>query len=59
MGYADLDRYNVIVMVSGSYNGLGDQEVEKMKRLGPVNGGTLIATEVCHQLGEAQRPGQT
>lgn len=41
-------RYNVIVMVSGSYNSLGDEEREKLKRWIHA-GGTLVA------LGSANR----
>ncbi len=39
---ADLNRYNVIVMGSGSYNDLSDRTVERMKNW-VRDGGTLIA----------------
>ena len=42
--YADIDRYNVIVMVNGRYNGLSDSSVEKLKSW-VREGGTLITTK--------------
>ena len=51
VGYAELDRYNVIVMVNGSYSGLSDQEIEKMKRW-VRNGGTLITTKYANNWAE-------
>lgn len=43
-GYADISRYNVIVMVSGGYNDLSEASVEKLKNW-VRGGGTLIATK--------------
>jgi len=42
--YADISRYNVIVMVNGGYNGFSDSSVEKLKSW-VRDGGTLIATK--------------
>lgn len=42
--YADIDRYNVIVMVNGRYNGLSDSSTEKLKSW-VQDGGTLITTK--------------
>lgn len=44
MTNADLDRYNVIVMVSGGYGDISDRTVERLKRW-VRSGGTLIATK--------------
>lgn len=44
MNTADLSRYNVIVMVSGSYGELSDRAIARLKRW-VRNGGTLIATK--------------
>jgi len=48
---ADLDRYNVMVMVNGSYNDLGKQDIDKIKRW-VRNGGTLIATKYANNWAE-------
>ncbi|WP_441000053.1 M14 family metallopeptidase [Fodinibius sp. SL11] len=45
---ADLSRYNVIVMVNGSYDGLSDRAIEKIKRW-TQNGGTLITTKYANR----------
>lgn len=44
---ADLGRYNVIVMVSGSYGNISKEEVQKIKRW-TRNGGTLITTKYAN-----------
>lgn len=44
LGYADISRYNVIIMVNGGYNDLSDSSVEKLKNW-VSEGGTLIATK--------------
>lgn len=48
---ADLDRYNVIVMVSGSYSELGKRAVKKIKEW-TRNGGTLITTKYTNNWAE-------
>jgi len=42
IGRIDLHRYNVIIMVSGDYDRLSDQDVEQLKRW-VRTGGTMIA----------------
>lgn len=44
LAYADISRYNVMVMVNGGYNDLSDGSVEKIKNW-VREGGTLIATK--------------
>jgi hypothetical protein len=44
LNYADLSRYNVMVMVNGSYGDLSEGDVEELKRW-VRNGGTLITTK--------------
>jgi len=51
LNYADLDRYNVIVMVSGNYNTLSKQAIKKIKRW-TQNGGTLITTKYANNWAE-------
>ncbi|SHF94104.1 Zinc carboxypeptidase [Fodinibius roseus] len=51
MSYADLSRYNVMVMVNGSYRDLSGDAVEDMKRW-VRNGGTLIATKHANNWAE-------
>lgn len=51
VNYADLDRYNVIVMVSGSYSNLNKAAVEKIKEW-TRNGGTLITTKYANSWAE-------
>lgn len=46
--YADLGRYNVIVMVNGNYENLSEEDIKKMKRW-TQNGGTLITTKYATQ----------
>jgi hypothetical protein len=48
---ADLDRYNVIVMVSGSYSELGKRAVKKIKEW-TRNGGILITTKYANNWAE-------
>ncbi len=47
LNYADIDRYNVIVMVNGSYENLDSASVEKIKRW-TEDGGTLITTKYAN-----------
>ncbi|MEX0769492.1 MAG: M14 family metallopeptidase [Balneolaceae bacterium] len=42
LSVADLDRYNVLVLVSGNYNALTNREIKKIKEW-TDGGGTLIA----------------
>jgi hypothetical protein len=44
LAYADISRYNVMVMVNGRYNDLSDGTVERIKKW-VSEGGTLIATK--------------
>ena len=44
---ADLDRYNVMVMVNGSYDDLSERATEKIKRW-TQNGGTLITIKYAN-----------
>lgn len=44
LGYADISRYNVMVMVNGGYNDLSEGSVEKIKNW-VRGGGTLITTK--------------
>jgi len=48
---ADLDRYNVMVMVSGNYDELSERAVEKIKRW-TQEGGTLITTKYANNWAE-------
>lgn len=48
LSYADLSRYNVIVMVDGRYGELSDSAVDELKRW-VRNGGTLITTKGANQ----------
>jgi hypothetical protein len=48
---ADLDRYNVIVMVNGNYDDLTDRATEKIKRW-TQEGGTLITTKYANNWAE-------
>lgn len=47
LSYADLDRYNVIVMVNGNYNNLSKGATEKIRQW-TRNGGTLITTKYAN-----------
>lgn len=47
LNYADLDRYNVIVMVNGGYDNLDNGAVDKIKQW-TQNGGTLITTKYAN-----------
>lgn len=51
LGYADLSRYNVIVMVSGGYDDLSKQDIGKLKRW-TRNGGTLVTTKYANNWAE-------
>jgi hypothetical protein len=51
LGRADLSRYNVIVMVNGSYDEISDRATEKIKRW-TQNGGTLITTKYANNWAE-------
>jgi hypothetical protein len=51
LNYADIDRYNVIVMVNGNYNHLSKRAVRKIKRW-VRNGGTLITTKSANNWAE-------
>lgn len=51
LSYADLGRYNVIVMVNGNYNDLSKQAIKKIKRW-TRNGGTLIMTKYANNWAE-------
>lgn len=53
LDYADLDRYNVIVMVNGRYNDLSKEAVKKIKRW-TQNGGTLITTKYANNWAKEQ-----
>ena len=48
---ADLDRYNVMVMVNGNYDDLSDRATEKIKRW-TQEGGTLITTKYANNWAE-------
>ena len=48
---ADLSRYNVIVMVNGSYDNLSKQDANRIKRW-TRNGGTLITTKYANNWAE-------
>jgi hypothetical protein len=51
VSYADLSRYNVIVMVNGGYGQLGNQSVQKIQEW-TRNGGTLITTKYANSWAE-------
>lgn len=51
IGRADLNRYNVIVMVSGGYKGLSKDDIREIKRW-VRNGGTLITTKYANRWAE-------
>ncbi len=51
LDYAELDRYNVIVMVNGNYDDLSKQATQKIKRW-TQNGGTLITTKYANNWAE-------
>jgi hypothetical protein len=51
LGNADLDRYNVIVMVNGNYDDLDSNSVDKIKQWTRA-GGTLITTKYANNWAE-------
>lgn len=53
LGQVNLDRYNVIIMVQGFYNGLSDNHVDELKRW-VRNGGTLILNKAAVNWAENQ-----
>lgn len=53
LDYADLDRYNVIVMVSGGYGNLSKGAVDNLKQW-TRNGGTLITTRYANRWAKQQ-----
>jgi len=51
---ADLDRYNVIVMVNGGYDDIGSETTGKIKEW-TRDGGTLITTKYANRWAAAQK----
>lgn len=51
LNYADVDRYNVIVMVNGNYDDLSKDAIQKIKQW-TRNGGTLITTKYANNWAE-------